>query len=583
MPPENDDPNANPVGPAQAGAAAGAPDEPGLPRLPHGMDGSAAPRMVDLLAAALAARGMRFAFGVPGGDVLQLIDALEAAGLRFVLTKHEGSAGFMADAAYQRTGAPGLCLATLGPGAMNLVTGVANAKLERSRVVAITGRAPAETEGSTPHQVLDQVAVFQPITQRSVSLTEESGFLQVLTAFAALDRGAPGPLHLDLPPDVAERPQPGGLGAWMRARAPRAQAPSEAELTQANALISKAKRPILLVGCGATDPAHREATSLGVEAWAEALRCPVLTSFRAKGALPEDHPSAAGCFGLSPVVDGLQQALLAEADLIVAVGLDPVELRSAWTPGWPMTTPVVSIDAHGQHELQGAVLHLTGDPAACLDALQPTRPSCWAAARLTAHQAAIAAPFDDGPEGPANAVRAVQSGAPDDVLATVDVGAHRITLSHTWRCAAPGTLLQSNGLCTMGTALPMAISMKLHEPHRPVVALLGDGGLLMGLGELSLAAELGIDIVVVVFVDRSLSLIALKQERMRDAAGAPLRSKGVSMRPPNFVALVEAMGGRGQRARGAAAVEAATERAFAEGGLQLIEVEIDEAAYRRQM
>jgi len=561
---------------------------PTLPTLPRPPEGEAGLSLVRLLAAGLAARGVRFAFGVPGGDVLQLIAALEAAGVRFILARHEGSAGFMADAAYQRTGAPGLCIATLGPGAMNLVTGVANAKLERSRLVAITGRAPVETEGSYTHQVLDQVAVFAPITRRSVSLTEESGFLQVLTALAALDREPPGPLHFDLPPDVAERPQPGGLASWLRPRPPKVPSLHEQPLAAAAALLRRAQRPALLVGCAATDPQHRDAVSLGVEAWAEASGCPVLTSFRAKGALPEDHPSSAGCLGLSPVVDAVQQALLAEADLIITLGLDPVELRSAWLPGWPPTTPVLRIEPYDgvlaeEGEAAAGTLTLIGEPAACLDALQPTRRSAWTPERLEAHRAALEAPFADGPEGPATAVRAVQSGAPDDVLAAVDVGAHRITLSHTWRCSAPGTLLQSNGLCTMGTALPMAISMKLHEPGRPVLAVVGDGGLLMGLGELSLAAELGIDLVVVVFVDRSLSLIALKQERMKDAGGAPLRPSGVGLRAPDFVGIVEAMGGRGQRARGGAAVEAATRRAFAEGGLQLIAVEIDERPYRAQM
>lgn len=581
MPTEND--TGSPID-ADNAADNAADNDDSLPRLPPPPPGAPpGPSLVALLAAGLAARGVRYAFGVPGGDVLQLIAALEAEGVRFVLCRHEGSAGFMADAAYQRTGAPGLCIATLGPGAMNLVTGVANALLERSRVVAITGRAPAETEGRYTHQVLDQVAVFAPITRRSVGLTEESGFLQVLTALAALDREAPGPVHFDLPPDVAERPQPGGLQAWLRPRPARPAAPDPAALEAAAALLRRARRPALVVGCSAVDPHQREAISLGLQAWAEASGCPVLTTFRAKGALPEDHPQSAGCLGLSPVVDAAQQALLAEADLIVAVGFDPVELRSAWLPGWPAATPVLRIDAAPGEAGPEAVVQLVGDPAGCLDALQPTRPSAWAPARLEAHRAACLAPFDDGPEGPATAVRAVQSGAPEDVLVAVDVGAHRITLSHTWRCSAPGTLLQSNGLCTMATALPMAISMKLHEPHRPVLALLGDGGLLMGLGELSLAAELGIDLVVVVFVDRSLSLIALKQERMRGPGGAPLAPAGVGLRAPDFVGLVEAMGGRGQRARGGAAVEAATQRAFAEGGLQLIAVEIDEQPYRRQM
>lgn len=582
-PPDDTDaaPAAAPEAPAaEAGAAAPSEAPPRLP--PELTEGPTLP-LVELLAAALVARGVRFAFGMPGGDVLSLIDALERHGVRFILSRHEASAGAMADAAFQRTGAPGLCVATLGPGALQLLTGVAGAGLERSAVVAITGAPPMESRPQYTHQVIDQVALYQPVTRRSVALTEESGFLQVLTALAGLDRERPGPVHLDLPSDVADRPQPAGLGSWLRRRSPRPVGPDEEALRAATTMIAAARRPVVLVGLGAVAPAAREAAAVGIEAWAEAAGAPVLTTFRAKGALPEDHPLSAGAFGLSPVADALQQRLIAQADLIVAVGLDPVELRSAWSPGWPARTPVLSLDPWGQPELQGAVTHLTGPIDALLDALHPPRASAWTKGELAAHRAALDARFTDGDDGPATTVRAVQAGCPAGVLAAVDVGAHRITLSHTWVCGAPGELLQSNGLCAMATALPMAIAMKLHEPGRPVLAVAGDGGLLMGLGELSLAAELGLDLVVVVFVDRSLSLIALKQERLTDPLGRPVRTARVGLRAPDFVGLTEALGGTGRRARGAAEVEAAVRAAFAAGGLQLVAVEIDPAPYRAQM
>ena len=223
---------------------------------------------------------------------------------------------------------------------------------------------------------------------------------------------------------------------------------------------------------------------------------------------------------------------------------------------------------------------LGDDVAAGLQALMnglQSGPSCWTAEAIAKHNARWQRPFDDGPDGPASTIRAVQAAMGPDAICSMDVGAHRITASHVWTCERPWTQLQSNGFSSMGTGLPGAIAAKLTCPERPVVALTGDMGLWMALGELGIVQEREMDLVVVYLADQSLSLIELKQERI------PLPNHGVRFDNPDVLALGQAFGGRGHRARGAEAVEAAVRVAVSEGGLHVIEAIIDPAPYREQM
>lgn len=528
------------------------------------------------LARALARLGVRHAFGMPGGEVLPILDALRAEGVDFVLVRHEGSAGFMADAAWQLTGAPGVCVATLGPGMTNLVSGIAGAWLERSPVVAVTGQVESGIYNVYTHQTLDQIGLLRPVVRASVTLTAREAWREIPLTLRRMMDGRPAPVHLNVPADVAGAPQPGTFDDRFTAE-PRM--PAQGELARAAERIAQARRPILLVG-----PADRgEAAALGARALHAALDAPALATYRAKGVIDESDARYAGSFGLSPVVDRHQLALVAEADLVVLVGFDAAELRPQWLPGWPPTTPCVVIDAHPPVDLlcpiEALLIGPIGPVAARLAELVGAsgQRSAWSNERLTAHQAAIAAPFADDPDGPATALRAVQRALPEDAIIALDVGAHRITASHTLVMRHPGRLLQSNGLASMGFGLPAAITAAIVRPDVPAVAITGDMGLWMALGELGIAAERGLNLIVAYFSDQSLALIELKQARM----GLP--RTGVRFANPAVGPLAASFGGVGLTVQGAQAIGDAVEEAQRRGGLTLLEIPLDPDHYKQQM
>lgn len=533
-----------------------------------------------LLARALQVRGVTHAFGMPGGATLPLLEAFREVGIEFVLVRHEGAAGFMADAAFHVTRAPGVCIATLGPGATNLVSGVTGSLLERSRVVAITSQIGSAIRGRYTHQIIDHIEIFKPITRRAVHVTGETAGMQLMMTLAALERQAPGPVLIDIPTEMNTARVPAVDPDWGRARGLR----PVPDVTAAAELLRAARRPVVVVGCGElSNTAANGARRLQVAADAVGL-----TTYRGAGMLDEGHPLWGGCFGLSPVVDEAQQALLAEADLMVAVGLDMVELRPNWLPGWPEDLPIISVDAHGQPDLMGDIRsRLNGPVRETLDALREAAfgpadvvepgESSWDDASLAVHRQRWRRPFLDGPDGPAAAIHAVQKGSPDGTRFCLDVGAHRITAAHVLRAQIPNQILQSNGFSSMGVGLPAAIACRIVEPDRPVVALTGDAGLWMTLGELGIVQERGLDLVVVYLADSALSLIQLKQERQ------DLPENGVTFRNPDVEKLAAAFGGVGVSVRGKRAVEAAVRAAHERGGLTVIEAAIDPAPYRQQM
>jgi len=549
------------------------------------MDASAADASFPtFLAQALKARGVTHVFGMPGGSSLPFLEAFRAAGIEFVLVRHEGSAGFMADVAFHVTRCPGACIATLGPGATNLVSGVAGSLLERSKVVAITSQIGSDIRGRYTHQILDQVALFQPVARRVVHLNTEQAAMQTLAALASLDRHAPGPVVLDIPTEVADAPVHDVdplLGLHPKPTA-------VPDVTAAARRLRAARYPLVVVGCGELSIAAAN----GVRRLITAARAASLTTYRAAGMVDDAHPLWGGTFGLSPVVDAHQKQLFEQADLMVAVGLDMVELRPHWLPGWPEDLPIISVDAFGQDDLLGHVaIELTGPVMETLDALRVTAfgeppdddpdavcaSTAWQEDRLAHHRDTTLAPFQDGPDGPAATIRAVQEGSPIGTRISLDVGAHRITAAHVLRADRPNLILQSNGFSSMGTGLPGAIASRIVDPATPAVALTGDAGLWMTLGELGMVQERQLDLVVVYLSDASLSLIQLKQER------SELPDHGVRFENPRVVELAHAFGGVGLQVRGAEAVRAAVEAAHARGGLTLIEAVIDPAAYRRQM
>lgn len=500
--------------------------------------------VAEFIAKELRKFGIEMAFGIPGGEVATILEALHREGIEFVLASHEAGAAFMADAYYRRTGKIPLVLATLGPGATNAVAGAAQAYLDRSPLVFMTGAVSTRVNDVYPHQILDHGAMFRPVTKWSEQLTPQN--VRAIMARAGVDIQSypPGPIHLDLPVDAALEML---IGDVVKAPAIVPHADDAGSLRKILDMIGASDRPIFVVGLEAAD--HETAGLL--RAVVNRQKIPVFTTYKAKGVLDERHPLSLGALGLSPMFDQIAVECLREADVTIALGVDPVELRSDWLDVWPELR-VIGI-GQNPYRFPGfpPALAWTGHPAAFLKHLDglspkardPVRDSSFQMARTRQGARWDAAEIwvsGIAPSvlAPHQVLRVVDEECADAVI-TIDTGAMRIAANHLIHASHPNRVLQSNGLGTMGYALPAAIGAQIADPDERVVALTGDAGLSMLMGELSTAAARQLPIVIVVFVDQSLALIDLKQSRMN------YHHVGVDVYAPNFAGIAENYGGMG--------------------------------------
>lgn len=476
---------------------------------------------------------------MPGGEVLTLVDALEAAGIRFVLCKHENNAGFIAEGVHHRDGAPAILVATIGPGALNGVNVVANAHQDRVPMIVLTGCVD-ETEALTyTHQVLDHRAVFAPVTKATFRLTAEGADTIADKAVGIATDPRAGPVHIDVPISVADQT---ALPARLRRRpASGPAAPADGpDLDTARRWLAEAERPILLAGLDAV------ATGAGpaIADFCERFSVPFVTTYKAKGLVPESHELCLGAAGLSPRADEILLPLVRQTDLIICAGYDPIEMRSGWRDVWdPAETRVIDISAVANtHYMHQAGVNMIADTAATLARIAEAVPpaTTWTGGAPAAARAALSRAFPSDTEwGPGAVIDECRKALPDTTVATADSGAHRILVSQQWTCAEPRGLIQSSALCTMGCAVPMAIGSKLADPGRDVIAFCGDAGFLMVAGELATAAELGLAPIIVVFVDASLALIELKQRQRQ------MTRRGVEFATHDYAAIGRAFGGNG--------------------------------------
>lgn len=529
-------------------------------------------RAADALARRLYAAGCRTAFGMPGGEVLTLIDALEKAGIRFILAKHENAAGFMAEGVHHRDLAPAILVGTIGPGTLNGVNTVANALQDQVPLIVLSGCMDADEAQSYTHQVLDQAAVFKPLTKAQFTLNAGAAHLIADKAVAIATEGRHGPVHIDVPISVAEAQVPAEPPAQ---RAPAAaRAPHGADLATARDWLAQACRPVMIVGVDALN----EGAQSAVQEFAEDHHVPVITTYKAKGILPEDHALSLGGAGLSPLADQHILPFVQAADLVLCVGYDPIEMRPGWRNVWdPRQKQVIDISAvPNHHYMHQGTLNFVTDCAPTLAALSEglDTDETWPEGEIYQLKTALASAFRrDEDWGPAAIIDSCRKILPRDTIASADSGAHRILLSQMWECYAPRDLMQSSALCTMGCALPLAIGAKLAAPDRPVVSFSGDAGFLMAVGELATAAELDLAPIFVVFVDASLALIEKKQRERQ------LANFGVDFAQHNFAAMGVAFGGVGVTVRDRAGLEAALTEALRAEKFTVIAALIDRGAY----
>jgi len=513
----------------------------------------------EAMAQTLAARGVEYVFGLPGGEIVAFIDACRRSGLRFLLTGHEASAAWMAQVVGQITGIPGVCASTLGPGATNLVTGVANAFLDRAPMLAVTAQIPSAALATMTHQRLPLNDLFSPITKGSFRAGDADTIQLTNHAMDLAASPRPGPVHITLANDLAVQEYSAG------AAAPAANAPStnSATIDQIAVRLHAATRPLALIGLGATPSA-----APAVRKFVETLRAPFLVTPKVKGIVAEDHTLFAGvASGMAmdrPIVEAIKSA-----DLIVAIGFDPVECDKTWFAD----VNVVALDTAPMAEGSYMPLEAIGDLAQMLnELLKKTSPSQnWLPSLPLIQQSPTESP---GPAlSPLRVIEELRAVFPRDGIATCDVGSHKLVMGQFWRAYEPGTFFMSNGLSGMGFGIPAAIAAQLTNPEKPVLAVVGDGGMLMILHDLVLIRELGLPIVMVVLSDRSLSLIRVSAERR----GFP--PYGVDFTPPDFAAVAQGFGIAAKRIASLAELRVCIDKVLSQRIPFLIDIPIDYREY----
>lgn len=519
-----------------------------------------------------------YIFGIPGEENLNMMDALLDSSITFVTTRHEQGAAFMADVYGRLTGRAGVCLSTLGPGATNLVTGVADANMDKAPVVAIAGQASTNRMHKESHQVIDLVTMFRPITKYSAQILSADTTPEVVRkAFKLAQSEKPGACFIDFPENIAKMPtqaHPLAISEPLRSGAhPEVR-------DQALALIQQAKNPLILVGNGVIR-GHAEGF---LQAFAEQFHIPVVNTFMAKGVIPFRHTLAIGTAGLQS--GDYHNCGFDIADVIVCIGFDMAEYHPhAWHVSRDRT--IIHIDTQPA-EVDDAYLptvEILGDIGRNLELMIHT-------VRQHATQTQVSTPHRDlapyralrnalieemkfhanstaFPLKPQKIIWDLRTAMAMQDIAICDVGAHKMWMARMFRCEQPNTCIISNGLASMGIALPGAVSAKLARPDRATVAVTGDAGFLMNLQELETAVRLNLSLVVLIWNDSGYGLIRWKQEREFG------RSAYIDFNNPDFVKLAESFGAVGVRIEQVDQLLPALTTALHHSGVTVIDCPVD--------
>lgn len=501
-------------------------------------------KAAELLVRCLENEGVEFVFGVPGEETLELMDALLGSRIRFIETRHEQGAAFMADVYGRLSGKAGVCLSTLGPGATNLLTGVADAYLDRAPLVAISGQASLNRRHKESHQYIDVVSMFKPVTKWGTSVPKAEVIPEaVRKAFKIAQTEKPGATHLELPEDVAEEPiADPSMMQPLFVQAPVMPEPSPVQVARAVRAISGARRPVILAGNGVIRGRAHEA----VRQFARRLHIPVLQTFMAKGAFPDSDPLSLYTIGLQ--ARDYTTVVMEQADVVIAIGYDFVEYAPCF---WNACRDkrIVHIDGSPAEVDEHYIVEVgvLGDLRLSLDHIgaQVTPfdslwPSDSRKTVIEGFEAELAGALS-WPLRPQHVMRELRAGLMPDDLIVCDVGAHKLWMARMFPCEVPNSCIISNGFAAMGIAVPGAIAAKLLFPERRVVAVTGDGGFLMNSQELETAVRLKLPLVILVWRDNGYGVIRWKQE-LRFG-----RTSAVEFDNPDLVRYAQSFGAIGYR------------------------------------
>jgi acetolactate synthase-1/2/3 large subunit len=522
---------------------------------------------VEVLVEAFRDAGTPFIVGHPGGESVEMMEAARERNMRFILMKQETAGAMMASTWGDLTGSPGVCLSTRGPGAANMVNGVTNAWMDRSPLIVITDQYPAHTYETGLRQRLNQLQLFAPVTKWNTTIGAKSVRQQVRRGLRIATAAAPGPVQFDLPADQTTRE-----ADTMFAEPPLMAdiipvIPDRAGLKKPLSMIDGAKKPILLVGMGVLwCNASAELVAL-----AEQLGAPVLTTIKCKGVIPEDHPLSAGC-----IIGGtIERDMINQADLIVTIGLDAIELQPK---PWPYSAPVLSLaNIQSLDALVPASPEVIGDLKPLLSGLAEwsQERSGWGERATRDFRERVTAALTTNCRGLTceRVVELARELLPRDTIATCDAGASRMLVAQKWQSYAPRDFLASNGLGSMGYAIPGALGARMAHPDRAVIAMVGDGGFLMAVAELQTAVQENLPIIVVVFDDQQISLIRVKQEIKQ------IQNYGITLGGIDWEKLAQGFGADGCVVETEHALGDAINAAQKSGRSTLIAARIDPSGY----
>jgi acetolactate synthase-1/2/3 large subunit len=532
-------------------------------------------KAAELFVRCLENEGVEYIFGIPGEENLDVMDALLDSSIRFITTHHEQGAAFMADVYGRLTGRAGVCLATLGPGATNLLTGVADANLDRAPLVAIAGQAATTRLHKESHQVLDLTRIFEPVTKYTASLLEPDIVPEVVRkAFKVAITPKKGATFIEFPENIASmeidaRPLP--------VTHPPDPEPPAGKVEQAAALISRSNNPIILAGNGVV----RARAWQQLSDFAERLNIPVANTFMAKGVIPFRHRCALGSAGLQ--ANDYKSCGFDRADVIICVGYDLVEYHPyLWHPTRDRSIIHIDnlpaeVDAHYPIEVG-----VTGDIGHSLTRI---------AEQATPHEGNHIRPLreslmeemnqhrnDTGfPVKPQKIIWDLRTAMGLEDIVVCDVGAHKMWMARMFRCEYPNTCIISNGFASMGIAVPGAIAAKLAYPERNVVAVTGDAGFMMNSQEIETAIRYRLPIVILIWSDSSYGLIEWKQ--MNEFK----RTSNVHFNNPDFLKYAEAFGAVGYRVERAESLPAILEQALGNDTVSIIDCPVDYRENKKMM